>query len=63
MVQIPGNLRGMGVDAATAALERLDFHVRLQKTDFYVGLQYVVGSDPEPGSMAPHGSTVTLKIV
>ncbi len=29
---------------------------RSQKTDFYVGLGYVVGSDPDPGSMAPHGS-------
>ena len=63
LVEVPGNLRGMGVDAARQALESLGFHVRLDETDFYVGLMYVVGSDPDPGSMAPHGSTVTLKIV
>jgi serine/threonine-protein kinase len=63
MVQVPGDLRGMGIEAARSALEGLGFHVELQKTDFYVGLGYVVGSDPNPGSMAPHGSTVTLKIV
>jgi serine/threonine-protein kinase len=63
LVQVPSDLRGMGIDAARSALENLGFHVRLQKTDFYVGLGYVVGSDPDPGTMAPHGSTVILKIV
>jgi serine/threonine protein kinase/beta-lactam-binding protein with PASTA domain len=63
LVEVPGDLRGMGIDAARQALESLGFHVELEKTDWYVGLGYVVGSDPDPGSMAPHGSTVTLKIV
>jgi serine/threonine-protein kinase len=63
MVQIPDNLRGMGIDAARSALESLGFHVEIEKTDYYVGLGYVVGSDPDQGSMAPHGSTVTLMIV
>jgi serine/threonine-protein kinase len=63
LVQIPGDLQGMGLDAAKQALEGLGFHVREQRTDYYVGLMYVVGSDPEPGSMAPYGSTVTVKIV
>ena len=63
LVEVPGDLRGMGIDAARQALESLGFHVELDRTDFYVGLGYVVGSDPDPGSMAPHGSTVTLKIV
>jgi serine/threonine-protein kinase len=63
LVQVPGDLRGMGIDAARSALENLGFHVRIEKTDYYVGLGYVVGSDPDPGTMAPHGSTVVLKIV
>ncbi len=63
MIQIPGDLQGMGVDDARAALESLGFNVDIEKTDYYVGLMYVVGSDPGPGSMAPHGSTVTLMIV
>jgi serine/threonine-protein kinase len=63
MVEVPGDLRGMGIEAARSALKSLGFDVELEKTDFYVGLGYVVGSDPSPGSMAPHGSTVTLKIV
>ena len=63
LVEIPSDLRGMGVEAATSALEGLGFHVELERTDFYVGLQYVVGSDPDAGTRAPYGSTVTLKIV
>jgi serine/threonine-protein kinase len=63
LVQVPGDLRGMGIDAARSALENLGFHVRIEKTDYYVGLGYVVGSEPDPGTMAPHGSTVVLKIV
>jgi beta-lactam-binding protein with PASTA domain len=29
----------------------------------YVGLEYVVQSDPQEGTMAPQGSTVTLFLV
>jgi hypothetical protein len=32
-------------------------------SDIYLGLGFVAGSDPRPGSMAPRGSTVTLQIV
>jgi serine/threonine-protein kinase len=53
----------MGIRAAKEALQGLGFQVKVEKTDFFVGLWYVVGSDPDPGSMAPYGSTVTLKIV
>ena len=63
LVQIPGDLRAMGVDAATALLQGLGFHVRTVHADVYLGLGYVAGSDPSPGSMARKGSTVTLKIV
>jgi beta-lactam-binding protein with PASTA domain len=63
LVQVPGDLRGMGQEAAVQALENLGFHVRVAKADIFVGLHYVVGSDPDPGSLAPHGSTVVIKIV
>ena len=63
LVQIPGNLRAMGVDAATALLEGLGFQVKVERSDIYLGLGYVADSDPSPGSMARKGSTVVLKIV
>jgi serine/threonine-protein kinase len=63
LVQVPDNLRGMGEEAAKQELTDLHFHVQVEKADIFVGLHYVVGSDPEPGSMAPYGSTVVLKIV
>jgi eukaryotic-like serine/threonine-protein kinase len=63
LVQIPSDLRRMGVDAAKAALENLGFSVHVTKTPFYVGLGYVVDSDPDPGSTVPRGSEVILKIV
>jgi eukaryotic-like serine/threonine-protein kinase len=63
LVQIPGDLRAMGVEAATDLLKGLGFKVKVEHADIYVGLGYVVGSDPSPGSMARKGSTVVLKIV
>jgi beta-lactam-binding protein with PASTA domain/serine/threonine protein kinase len=63
LVQVPGGLRTMTVSAARQLLVGLGFHVRVQRTDFYVGLNYVVGSDPDPGSYARKGSTIILKIV
>jgi serine/threonine-protein kinase len=63
LVQIPGNLRAMGVQDATDLLEGLGFTVKVEHSDFYLGLGYVASSDPGPGSKAPKGSTVVLKIV
>jgi eukaryotic-like serine/threonine-protein kinase len=37
--------------------------VRTERSDVYVGLEFVVQSDPSQGSMAPQGSTVTLFLV
>ena len=37
--------------------------MKIEKADYYLGLGYVAGSDPGPGSMAPKGSTVLLKII
>ena len=63
LVQIPGNLRAMGVDAATQLLEGLGFRVHVDHADLYLGLGYVASSTPGPGDTAPKGSVVTLHIV
>ena len=63
LVQVPGNLRAMGVDAATQLLQSLGFRVRVEHSSFYIGVGYVYNSDPSPGSMAPKGSVVILKII
>jgi eukaryotic-like serine/threonine-protein kinase len=62
LVQIP-SLKGQRVEDATKQLQDLGFHVEVARNPFYVGADYVVGSDPAEGSMAPQGSTVTLSIV
>jgi beta-lactam-binding protein with PASTA domain/serine/threonine protein kinase len=63
LIEIPGNLRGMSVNDATSLLESLGFHVQVVHARVYFGLGIVAGSDPDPGSMAPYGSTVVLKKV
>jgi serine/threonine-protein kinase len=63
LVQIPDNLRGMGVGDAKSELEGLGFHVRKEHARVYLGLGYVAWSDPSPGSMAPIGSTIILRVV
>jgi eukaryotic-like serine/threonine-protein kinase len=62
MVEVP-QVRGVGVDEATRRLEEAGFEVRTERSDVYVGLEFVVQSDPSQGSMAPQGSTVTLFLV
>ena len=63
LVKVPGNLRAMGVEAATQLLQSLGFEVRVEHADFYLGLGYVASSSPSPGDTAPKGSTVILRIV
>jgi serine/threonine-protein kinase len=63
LVAIPGDLRAEGLQAATDELTALGFKVEVVHSDFYLGLGYVASSSPSPGSMAPKGSTVVLKIV
>jgi beta-lactam-binding protein with PASTA domain/serine/threonine protein kinase len=62
MVEVPP-VRGVGVDEATRRLQEAGFEVRTEHSNMYVGLEYVVQSDPEQGSMAPQGSVVTLFLV
>jgi serine/threonine-protein kinase len=61
-VQVP-NVRGMGLRAATDRLEALGFKVKVQHASLFVGVMYVVGSDPSGGTMARKGSTVVVSIV
>ena len=63
LVEVPGDLRAMGVEAARSLLEGLGFKVNVVHSDLYLGLGFVASSDPSPGSMAPQGSTITLRIV
>jgi beta-lactam-binding protein with PASTA domain/serine/threonine protein kinase len=63
LVAIPGNLRAMGVEAATELLQGLGFRVEVEHAEYYLGLGYVVSSSPGPGELAPKGSTVVLRIV
>ncbi len=64
LVEVPG--RGVvaaGVEEATQTLEALGFKVETKKADNYVGLNYVVDTNPRPGTQLPKGSTITLLIV
>jgi len=62
MVEVPG-VTGDGVKAATEKLEEAGFEVRTEHSALYVGLEYVVDTDPNQGTMAPKGSVVTLSLV
>jgi serine/threonine-protein kinase len=62
MVEVP-SVRGVGVAEATTRLEDAGFEVRTEHSEVYVGLEFVVKSDPAQGTMAPKGSTITLYLV
>ena len=62
MVQVP-SVSGDGVDVATEKLEAAGFEVRTERSSLYVGLEYVVDTDPKQGTMAPRGRVVTLFLV
>lgn len=62
LVQVP-DTRRMGVQAARAMLRDAGFKVRTVRSEVWIGLQYVLRSDPPGGTMAPKGSTITLYLV
>ena len=62
LIEVP-SVNGAGVDDATRQLEEAGFEVRTEKSALYVGLEYVVGTDPKQGSMVPKGSVITLSLV
>lgn len=62
LVEVP-RVVGMGEDAARDTLEDAGFKVDVEHHQNYIGLGYVLTSDPGLGTMAPRGSTVTITIV
>ena len=62
MVEVPEVVR-MGVAEATKRLEAAGFRVKVQEASLYIGVQYVVSTDPSGGSKAPKGSTVIVSVV
>ncbi len=62
LVPVP-KVEGMGTEAAKQALTAAGFEVQTEKTQYYVGLEYVVNQSPDAGAKAPQGSTVTIYIV
>jgi beta-lactam-binding protein with PASTA domain len=62
MVEVP-NVVGMGLDAATQRLEEAGFVVTVRHSSMYIGVQYVVATDPGRGTAARKGSTVIVSIV
>lgn len=62
LVQVP-SVSGIGVEEAVDLMEEAGFEVRTERSDVYVGLEFVVDSDPKEGTMAPQGSLITLFVV
>jgi eukaryotic-like serine/threonine-protein kinase len=63
LVEVPDVIR-FGIDAAVRALEDAGFTTETVRNDvFFAGLGFAVRTDPDPGSMAPRGSLVTITVV
>jgi beta-lactam-binding protein with PASTA domain len=62
LIEIP-QLKRSTIGDATATLQGLGFVVVVHRSGYYVGANLVAGSDPPAGTLAPHGSTVTLTVV
>jgi serine/threonine-protein kinase len=63
LVEVPGGLPTMGVEAATQLLESLGFKVDVEHARIYLGLGYVASSSPGGGNEIPKGSKVILRVV
>ena len=53
----------LGQGAASDRLEQAGFKVASKESGAYLGLHFVLRSDPSSGSLAPKGSTITLYLV
>ena len=62
LVEVP-RVVAMGLGAATEKLEAAGFKVTSKESGAYLGLHFVLRSDPSSGSLAPKGSTITLYLV
>ncbi|HWJ52607.1 MAG TPA: PASTA domain-containing protein [Propionibacteriaceae bacterium] len=58
------NVRSMGVSAAERVMAEAGFQTRVQAAPVnYLGLGFVVYTNPRARSAAPKGSTITLFVV
>ncbi len=55
LVEVP-KVEGMGTAAATETLQDAGFEVKTEKTQYYVGLEYVVNQGPSAGGKAPRAA-------
>ncbi|MBE7323253.1 Stk1 family PASTA domain-containing Ser/Thr kinase [Nocardioides sp. Y6] len=62
LVEMP-RVIAQGKDSAEERLEALGFRVRVERSGQYLGLGFVLSTDPDAGTMVPKGSTVTLYLI
>ena len=62
LVEVP-SVTAYGVEAAEAKLRAAGFDVEQRNDDDYIGLGFVVRTDPPAGELARRGSTVTLFVI
>lgn len=62
MIEIP-KVRRKSATEAQALLEGLGFRVEVRQSALYLGYNVVAGSDPDAGTLAPHGSVVVLTVI
>ncbi|MCX6397760.1 MAG: Stk1 family PASTA domain-containing Ser/Thr kinase [Propionibacteriales bacterium] len=62
LIEVPDVLRKK-LDDAREILVSLGFVVEVRRSGLYVGVDRVAGSDPDSGTRAPRGSTITLTVV
>jgi serine/threonine protein kinase/beta-lactam-binding protein with PASTA domain len=62
MVTVP-NVRAMGIRAATKVMTDAGFTVTTKQATNYLGLGFVVYSDPPARTKSPQGSTISLYVV
>jgi serine/threonine protein kinase/beta-lactam-binding protein with PASTA domain len=62
MVTVP-DVVSMGYEAAKDRLESAGLKVTKREASLYIGVMYVVGTDPKAGAKVPKGSTIVVSIV
>lgn len=62
LVEMP-RVIAQGQDAAKERLEALGFKVEVERSSQYIGLGFVLRTDPGAGEKVPKGSTVTIYLI
>ncbi len=62
LIKVP-QVRASGVEAAEEELRSAGFEVRIEHDDSYLGLGFVMRTDPKGGTLAPKGSTITIYLI